>query len=190
MSAKNSNTTSDYIEWDAAINLIHKLYRDGDFRMSLLVGCGIFFGTRISDTLQLTWAMLLDDDRFELIEKKTKKRREIKINNGFQKHIKDCFKPLNITNKSEHCFISRKKTVFSTQRINVLLKQMKKKYGLKSVKNLSTHSLRKTFGRHIYECANENGEMALVMLSELFNHSNISITKRYLGLRREEILRC
>ena len=43
---------------------------------------------------------------------------------------------------------------------------------------------------HIYECANENGEMALVMLSELFNHSNISITKRYLGLRREEILRC
>lgn len=71
MSAKNSNTTSDYIEWDAAINLIHKLYRDGDYRMSLLVGCGIFFGTRISDTLQLTWAMLLDDDRFELIEKKT-----------------------------------------------------------------------------------------------------------------------
>ena len=78
MSVKNSNTTSDYIEWDSAINLIHKLYRDGDYRMSLLVGCGIFFGTRISDTLQITWAMLLDDDRFELIEKKTKKRREIK----------------------------------------------------------------------------------------------------------------
>lgn len=33
-------------------------------------------------------------------------------------------------------------------------------------------------------------EMALIMLSELFNHSNISITKRYLGLRREELLRC
>ena len=43
MSAKNSNTTSDYIEWDSAINLIHKLYRDGDYRMSLLVGCGVFF---------------------------------------------------------------------------------------------------------------------------------------------------
>ena len=37
MSVKNSNTTSDYIEWNAAINLILKLYRDGDFRMSLLV---------------------------------------------------------------------------------------------------------------------------------------------------------
>ena len=94
--------------------------------MSLLIGCGIFFGTRISDTLQLTWTMLLDDDRFELIEKKTKKRREIKIHNVFQKHIKDCFKTLKITDKSEYCFISRKNTVFSTQRINVLLKQMKR----------------------------------------------------------------
>jgi hypothetical protein len=32
--------------------------------------------------------------------------------------------------------------------------------------------------------------MALVMLSELFNHSNIAITKRYLGLRKEEIMQC
>ena len=49
---------------------------------------------------------------------------------------------------------------------------MKKKYGLKSVKNLSTHSLRKTFGRHIYECANENGEMALDIFWE---HSDIAL---------------
>ena len=40
------------------------------------------------------------------------------------------------------------------------------------------------------EKAETNGEMALVMLSELFNHSNIAITKRYLGLRKEEILHC
>ena len=32
--------------------------------------------------------------------------------------------------------------------------------------------------------------MALVMLSELFIHSNIAITKRYLGIRKDEILRC
>ena len=38
--------------------------------------------------------------------------------------------------------------------------------------------------------ADSNGEMALIMLSELFNHSNIAITKRYLGLRKEEILHC
>ena len=91
---------------------------------------------------------------------------------------------------SEKCFISRKNSVYSIQRINVLLKGIKVKYGLKSVKNFSSHSLRKTFGRHVYEMADTNGEMALVMLSELFNHSNIAITKRYLGLRKEEILHC
>ena len=32
--------------------------------------------------------------------------------------------------------------------------------------------------------------MALVMLSELFNHSNIAITKRYLGIRKDEVLAC
>ena len=190
MSVKNSTTTSDYIEWDKAVNLVHRLYNDGDYRLSLLVGCGIFFGLRISDILQLTWDMLLSDKSFELIEKKTKKHREIRINSNFQKHVQKCYDALSITDSSEKCFISRKNTVYSTQRINVLLKEIKIKYGLKSVKHISSHSLRKTFGRHIYEKAEGNGEMALIRLSELFNHSNIMVTKRYLGLRREEIMSC
>ena len=33
-----------------------------------------------------------------------------------------------------------------------------------------------------------NAELALVKLKELFNHSNVAITKRYLSLRQEEIL--
>ncbi len=32
--------------------------------------------------------------------------------------------------------------------------------------------------------------MALVIQSELFNHSNIAITKRYLGIRKDEIMGC
>ncbi len=87
MSVKNSNTTADYIEWDKAVNLVHRLYNDGEYRMSLLIGCGIFFGLRISDILQLTWEMVLDESSFELIEKKTQKHREIRINANFQKHI-------------------------------------------------------------------------------------------------------
>ena len=190
MSAENSYTTADFIEWNTAINLVHRLYKDKDYKMSLLIGCGIFFVLRISDILQLSWDMLLDDSSFELIEKKTQKRREVIINKGFQKHIRDCYNALLVTDKSEKCFKSRERRVYSIQRINMLLKEIKKKYSIKSVKNFSTHSLRKTFGRHVYERADSNGEMALVMLSELFNHSNIAITKRYLGLRKEEILKC
>ena len=90
MSLKNSYVTSDYVEWDTMLALIHKLYKNQEYRMSLLIGCGSFFGLRISDLLTLTWSMLLDSDSFIIIEKKTKKRREIKVNYGFQKHILDC----------------------------------------------------------------------------------------------------
>ena len=189
MSLKNSYTTSDYLQWDSATNLVRKLYRDKDYRISLLIGCGIFFGLRISDLLQLTWDMLLDKDaKFVILEKKTGKRREVRINKEFQKHIKDCYSALDIQNLNELCFLSGrgKNKVYSTQWVNIVLKGLKNRYNLK-IDHLSTHSLRKTFGRRVFE-ASENAELALVKLMELFNHSSVTITKRYLGLRQEEIL--
>lgn len=189
MSLKNSYTTSDYLQWDSATNLVRKLYRDKNYRISLLIGCGIFFGLRISDLLQLSWDMLLDKDaKFVIIEKKTGKRREVRINKEFQKHIKDCYSALNIQNLNELCFLSGrgKNKVYSTQWVNIVLKDLKNRYSLK-IDHLSTHSLRKTFGRRVFE-SSENAELALVKLMELFNHSSVSITKRYLGLRQEEIL--
>ena len=187
MSLKNSYVTSDYVEWDTMLALIHKLYRNQEYRMSLLIGCGSFFGLRISDLLTLTWSMLLDSDSFIIIEKKTKKRREIKVNYGFQKHILDCYKKLNIKDKNEKCFISRKRTVYSVQRINNLFKEIKVKYNLK-VEHFSTHSMRKTFGRKIVEASKENSEFALIKLAELFNHADVQTTRRYFGLRSEELL--
>lgn len=187
MAARNQYRTSDYIEWDSMLSLIRRLYRDGDYRMSLLIGCGSFFGLRISDLLTLTWSMLLNGDSFELNEKKTGKRRVVKINRDFQKHIKDCHDALQITNDNQKCFLSQKKVVYSTQRINVLFKEIKSKYHLK-VEHFSTHSMRKTFGRKVYESAGSDAAMALMRLSELFNHSSPRITKVYLGIRQEELL--
>ena len=187
MSVKNSYTTSDYLEWDSMLSTVRKLYRDKEYRMSLLIGCGSFFGLRISDILSLSWDMLLDRDTFTLIEKKTGKRREIRINPNFQKHIADCCKALDVTDKSEKCFISRKHTVYTTQRINKKLKEIRAKYDLK-IEHFSTHSLRKTFGRKIVEAAGKDAEFALIKLSELFNHSDVRTTRRYLGLRQQELL--
>lgn len=179
--------TSDYMEWDVMLSLIRKLYRDGNYRMSLLIGCGCFFGLRISDILTLTWSMLLNDDKFTINEKKTNKRRTVKINSDFQQHIKQCHDALRIKNDNEKCFLSQKKVVYSTQRINILFKEIKKKYNLK-IEHFSTHSMRKTFGRKVYESSGENANMALMKLSELFNHSNVGITKIYLGIREQELL--
>ena len=187
MSLKNSYTTSDYLQWDTATTLVRKLYRDKNYRISLLIGCGIFFGLCISDLLRLTWNMLMSDEaKFVLIEKKTGKRSEVKINKEFQKHIKDCHEALNIENMDEPCFLSTKGKPYSVQWINLVLKELKDHYNLK-IKHFSTHSLRKTFGRKVFE-SSDNAELALVKLMELFNHSSVSITKRYLGLRQEEIL--
>lgn len=188
MSLKGSSTRADYIEWNTAVNLVHRLFRDGDYRMSLLIGCGIFFGLRISDLLQLSWGMLLDGDSFTITERKTGKRRTVRINRGFQKHIRASHKAMRVTDNASKCFANAAGEPLSVQRVNVLLKQIKTKYGLKTVRNISSHSLRKTFGRKVFESAGENANMALVRLSELFNHSNVAITKIYLGIRQEELL--
>ena len=131
--------------------------------------------------------MLLNKEaKFILIEKRTGKRREVKINREFHKHIKDCYQALTIQNMDELCFNSGRNKANSIQWINLILKELKYRYNLK-VNHFSTHSLRKTFGRKVFE-SSDNAELALVKLMELFNHSSVSITKRYLGLRQEVIL--
>ena len=100
---------------------------------------------------------------------------------------KECHEHIKPAGVNVPILQSQKGTTFSIQRINVMLKEAKKKYRL-HVGNFSCHSLRKTFGRQVYNMNNENSELALVKLMELFNHSSVSITKRYLGLRQEEIL--
>ena len=179
--------TSNAMEWDAAISLIRRLYRDGDYRMSLLIGCGAFFGLRISDTLSLTWSMLLNDDKFVIYEKKTNKRRVVKINKGFQKHIKDCYDALHITNEDEKCFLSHKKMVYSTQRINILLKEIKKKYNIK-IEHFSTHSLRKCWALKVYKESGNDASLALQKLSLMMNHASVSVTRTYLGITESQML--
>ena len=45
---------------DEAMNLIRKLFKDGNYNMSLLVALGCFFGLRISDILALRWNQILN----------------------------------------------------------------------------------------------------------------------------------
>ena len=187
MSRRYSSTTADYLEWSDAMLLIRKLMDDNNPKMSLLVAIGCFFGLRISDILSLRWSQIIDKNELTIIEGKTKKRRTIRINQQLQEHIKECYEKINPISLNSHILLSQKHSVFSIQRINVILKQLKKRYKLK-INHFSCHSFRKTFGRQVYNTSGENSEMALVKLMEIFNHSSVAITKRYLGLRQEEIL--
>lgn len=188
MSLKHSYTTADYLPWDSAISLVRKLYSDGHYRMSLLLGCGFFFGLRISDLRMLTWNQILANDSFVVIERKTGKRREIKINKGFQKHIKDCHDTMKVQDDSKPCFLNRFGDIISIQMINRDMKVIKFKYRV-PVNNFSTHTCRKTWARKIWETENSlgRGELALLKLSEILNHSAPVVTRRYIGLRQEEL---
>lgn len=186
MSQKHQYTTSDYLEWDVAMNLIRRLYKDGKIRLSLLIGCGCFFGLRFSDLSKLTWEQLLSGESFAIYEQKTGKRREIRINKGFQDFIRECYVALKVCDISQPCFLNRFGGIITNQMVNRHFKTIKVRYQIR-VKNFSTHSLRKTFGRRVVDMAGTDAEMALIKLSELFNHTSPMVTRRYLGLRQEEL---
>ena len=161
MSLKYSSTTADYLVWSDAMNLIRKLAKDGNYKISLLIALGCFTGLRISDILALRWKQILNTSEFTVIEKKTNKVRTIRINAQLGQHIKECYEQIKPIGINSPILVSQKGTVFTIQRINVILKEVKKKYKLK-IKNFSCHSLRKTFGRQVY---NMNSSISLTKAS-------------------------
>ena len=54
------------------------------------------------------------------------------------------------------------------------------------LRNPSTHTLRKTFEKRVYEM-NHKSEDSLVTLAHIFNHASIAITRKYIGLQSEKI---
>jgi len=180
------NKTSDYIEYDIALNKGLKLLNDDK---KCIIGFYIIFsinaGTRIFDTLKIKHSDLLGE-KIILKEKKTKKVREITLNTVVKKAYQKLTEKLNEINfkydENDFVFKSAKGTVYRTQSINVILKKI---FNSKQLQ-ISSHSLRKSFSRKIYENMN-NSEYALVLLSDILSHSNLAITRRYLGIRQETI---
>ena len=179
MSKKGSNTTADYIPFEKATVIGEKLLRDKKAnRIGLYIIIAINTGLRISDLLQLRCEDM-QDEKLNLIEKKTKKNRQIKINGSIRKAMSS----LEIK-APDYLFLSQKGCPYTTQSLNRILKEVFKKES--TTLNISSHSLRKSFGRKVYE-NNGESEKALTYLSELFNHSNQGITRKYLGIRQEEL---
>ena len=54
------------------------------------------------------------------------------------------------------------------------------------IRAFSTHTFRKTFGRYVYELMGRSAE-GLILLNQIFRHSNLETTRRYIGLAQEDI---
>ena len=84
-----------------------------------------------------------------------------------------------------YLFANRNGEKVSIQYINRLLKKTFSDFGVRT-QNASTHTLRKTFGKRVWEMDGKS-ERSLIYLSQIFNHSSIGITRRYIGIVQEDI---
>lgn len=184
MALKGQKTTSDFLEWDKMQSLVLKLERDNDPKFALLIVTGSYIGLRISDLLQLRWNQVLNQDYFTITEKKTKKIRKITINPELQEILSRLFVKLQ-AKEIDLMFANRfGEKPFSIQYVNAKLKRIFTHYKIKG--QYSSHFARKTLGRRIHE-VNKYSDQSLLLLSQLFNHSSVSTTKIYLGIREQEI---
>jgi integrase len=172
-------TTSDYIEFDKASRIGKELLKNPKTKnLGLYILFSINTGLRCGDLLTLKWNLFDNEiNQIKIIEGKTKKERIISINANLLELQKYRI-------GSGFIFTSQKESVFSIQQLNRLLKQVFKNESRNY--NISTHSLRKSFGRHCYDLMNQS-EHALTLLSDTFQHTSVKVTRRYLGLRDLEI---
>lgn len=182
------NQTADYIPFDQVILKGQELLWSGK---NSVLGFYIIFsasvGLRVSDIKELRHrdlAGLRVGDYYDTQEIKTGKLRRILITDRIAAAYADLSKVLKDRGAyklDDPIFKSQKGSVFHTTALNRRLKTIFAGHA----RHISTHTLRKSYGRAMYEKLGRS-EYALTLLSDLFNHSSIAITRRYLGLRQEE----
>lgn len=169
------------------MSFINRLERDENFKFCLLIGIGVNTGLRISDLLSLKRSNVMGSDLLEVKEIKTGKTRKIKINRELRELLNRVVPKYMANDSDNYLFLNRFGTKpMDKSYINVKLKELCKQYKVKVDGNISSHTFRKTLGRRVMEVHNYSNE-ALMLLVDLFQHSSMSITKRYLGIRQSEI---
>jgi len=164
------------------------LERDGNYKYCLLISIGVFTGLRIGDILKLRYTDFSRGDILSVIEQKTKKTRRIKLNQDLLEIIFRVKGKQLIDDDNEFIFINKYGTKpIDKSWVNVSLKKIFKKYKVHVDGNVSTHMFRKTLGRRVLELNNYSNQ-SIVLLMELFGHSSMGITKRYLGIREKEVM--
>ena len=180
----------DIVELDK----IKKYYCDvkPNKRNYLLIVCGLNTALRISDILKLRWkdvyneSLLSFKSHIDVKEKKTGKKTTIFINDNLKEalasYLKEIFeKKENLCEVMEQfIFLGQKsenKPISRIQAFRIISSAAKK--CLLSQK-VSCHSLRKTFGYHMYQQTHD-----AVTIKEILNHADISVTLRYIGINQD-----
>lgn len=162
---------------------------DARYTDALLFASGFYFGLRIGDILRLRWKDV-KGEKFTLHEGKTGKTREIQIHSDYKKLVRSILAKIEPPPLDGYVFEPTRKSDRKGQPMSVIsanrrIQKAFDRYAI-PVQNPSSHTLRKTFGRRVYE-NNDRSEAALILLSQIFNHRDTSTTRRYIGLTQEKI---
>lgn len=159
----------------------------GKIRDYTLFVVGINTGLRIADLLTLTWADVLSEknkfkDVIFIREKKTGKEKRFPINENAQEALRRLFKALDIQEYVCPIFSSRNGNLKALSRSQAWRTINAACNSVGVPENVGTHTLRKTWGYWAWKSG-----IPLPIIMEVLNHSNIAVTKRYLGITQDEI---
>ena len=155
----------------------------GQIRNYVLIVMGLYTALRISDLLRLRWDDVYDFTKgcvrvsITISEKKTGKSKTIALNTGI-------IKALTIFSGAARpgaFIIENKNTCKAISRIQAYRLIRAAAEALSFRDSVSCHSLRKTFGYHAWK----NGVSPAVLM-DIYNHSTMAITRRYLGVSQDD----
>lgn len=193
-------TTKEEIE--SMINVFNKHIEEAENNNQRQIACrnkmlflvGINVGIRASDLRTLRFDFFLNDDYsfkdfYTLQPKKQRKQHKfvkLYFNQTVKKAITDYLSEYPVTDLDTYLFTSRKGTEpISVGSLWRIIKDTAEEAGIKN-KNIGSHTLRKTFGYHVWHEAQDKNK-ALVILCKCFNHSSVATTMHYIGLMDNEI---
>lgn len=153
-------------------------------RDELLFCFGIFSGLRISDILRLRVrdvkgkTVLIVREQKVQNTRKTNKSKRIPIQSELQRLIKRYVKGRQ---DDEYLFKSRQGKNKPITRVRAYDILREAAYA-NELSEIGTHTLRKTFGYHIYAATKD-----VALLQDIFNHSAPYITLKYIGVNQDSI---
>lgn len=184
---KGHLTKSGPMTFDQLFGLVRNLERDGNYLMASYVTLSMFTGLRVSDVRTIRYCSIIGKNKFTVTEQKTGKTREIDVNPELEEKLTKYFHLLGRTNINGYVLEGARSNgePVTVSYINKQLKKLNFQYALKH-DNFTTHTMRRSFGKKVYETYGCS-EHSLVLLSKIFSHSSVAITREYIGLQQEEI---
>ena len=171
---RNKNEICDLIEY---------YWKRGEMRNYVLITLCLYTALRIGDILELTWDHVYDFKRarisssITLTEQKTGKSKIIALNDGVVTALTEYLPSAEPGSP----IIINKRTGKAIKRVQAYRLIRSAAESVNCTTRVSCHSLRKTFGYHAWK---SGAPVAVIM--EIYNHSSMAVTRRYLGITQDE----